>query len=75
MTANNLVDDRGNPTSAGVRKLSAVTDMLLAWRVGYHNDNTGLPCRKDLSGHDCCDVCNTAESVLRHVDVPGGVDL
>lgn len=29
-----------------------------------HNDNTGLACRVDLVGHDCCEVCNTAETLI-----------
>lgn len=30
-----------------------------------HNDNTGMPCRFDPLGHDCCEICNDAEDALR----------
>lgn len=29
-----------------------------------HDDNCGRPCRFDPLGHDCCEVCNDAETVL-----------
>jgi len=59
-----LIDERGYMTMAGSSRLIDIAYVVEKVMHG-HNDNTGLPCRIDLDGHDCCYVCNQAEDMLR----------
>ena len=58
-----LIDERGRPTTAGKDRLFELELLLQCVREG-HDDNTGLSCRIDLDGHDCCSTCNAAEDML-----------
>jgi len=55
--------DRGQPTAEGLRLIERVRDALTAVIAG-HDDHTGLGCRVDLAGHDCCYTCNLAAAAL-----------
>lgn len=59
-----LIDEQGRPTSIGRERLAELLGVIHRMIVG-HDDNTGLSCRIDLDGHDCCYVCNAAEDMLR----------
>ncbi len=58
------VTQTGNLTRVGVGALGTLIESLQMF-MGGHNDNTGMPCRLDLSGHDCCGVCNDVQGALR----------
>lgn len=52
-------------TAADLADLRALAAEAQAWSERGHDDNTNAPCRRDLNGHDCCEVCNRVEAVLK----------
>ncbi len=67
----NVTDDRGRPSDVGRKVLE---DLIVSIRgvLDGHEDNTGSPCRIDLSnvldaadGHDCCYHCNIVGAMMR----------
>lgn len=62
-----LVTIQGGLTAQGrrrARELVAHIEHLLAG----HDDNTGMSCRVDLRGHDCCYICNDVGDALLAID-------
>ncbi len=60
-----LIDERGRPTVAGQDRLESLAQVAREVLYFGHEDSCGAPCRIDLDGHDCCNVCNQAEDMLR----------
>ncbi len=58
------VRDNGNLTAIGVNHAALLFEAMKLFFDG-HDDNTGMPCRVDLLGHDCCHVCNDVQGALR----------
>lgn len=71
MRFDDLVEPSGRLTEQG-RKAVALVSQAFQSR-GSHDDNTGLSCREDLRGHDCCYMCNGMEELIR--TVMGGFDF
>jgi len=64
--SSDYIDSRGRPTPAGIRRLTKLRDAISAVLTS-HDDNTSMPCRVDLDGHDCCYTCGDVEVALRAV--------
>lgn len=58
-----FTDKRGRPNAEAKRRLAKMEEMIRDVRRG-HYDNTGMPCRISLMGHDCCYTCNQVEAML-----------
>lgn len=68
-----LIDDRGRPNTAGRKLLLELCDSIRKVFDAHHADNTGMPCRVDLDGHDCCWTCNAVEAVARAYAIERGI--
>lgn len=53
------LDAAGRPIRGMLTVLERLAQDIAA--LHRHLDNTGVPCRVDLRGHDCCYTCNAIE--------------
>lgn len=59
LVSDGFIETTGRPTEKGRRLIALLPSAAYA-----HLDNTGMPCRIDFAGHDCCWFCECMENLL-----------